>query len=500
MTTATSTSSLISLSPPKKLDTKTLNKREQDLLAFLDERLVGQPYGKKAALRAYRRLVSYIRAAQDGTQPAYNVLALGPTTCGKTELFYLIVEFVHGNRAACIKFDGSDFLHDYQLSAINGASKNLTGYVNRDAVDYVPPKEGEKDPYAALSMHNLEYSKLGSKVDLVFVLVDEWEKACPQFSQIWLQILRDGTLTLGNGDVTTFKNVVFWFTGNPGSHLVEQAQNREKNPFGFRQGDGKLSDKEADAIITKYVEQNSAPEFRARIEENGEIVIFHALTAEQIADVCEIKVKALCKVVESAAGIQVVVPKAVRDWLMTKSETLAKMAGAVKTYITDVLDNELIKGTVKAGQIITVSVNGDELEFTPLYDEATLALMAEVSGTFKGRPTFAQAFVDQAHLGAVAAAAREESKGGNADASNQVAVPFTQPFQVVVQTKDLASLHQVKATLAARLLKTCELVSETSSYAEPFIANFTVNSTLETMVALKTKMPFLRIVIVGGAF
>jgi hypothetical protein len=453
--------------------------------------------------------MSYIRKAQTGTQPAYNVLAIGPTTSGKTETFYRIVEFVHGNRNACIKLDGSDFLHDYQLSAINGASRNLAGWVNKDAVDYVAPAANEKEPYAELSMHNLEYSKLGSSVDLVFILVDEWEKACKEFSQLMLQILREGRLKLNNGEITTFKNVVFWFTGNPGSDLVEEAQHKAANPLGFRSGET-LSDKEADGIISKYVRENSAPEFRARIEENGEIVIFHALTPEQIEGVCEIKVNELVEVVQSAAGVQVSVSKEVRNWLLAKSGTLSKMNGAVKTYITDVLDNELIKGTVKNGNAIHVSVNeSNELDFMPLYDDETLALMAKLDATFKvkARPTLAQVVVDQARLSAIkdganGAEAGKESTGGNASAAKQVSLPLLQPFQVVLQTADLASLHKVKGTLAALLLKTpaCELVSETCSYNEPFLAKFSVNSTLDTMMALKTKNQFLQIVIVGGAF
>jgi hypothetical protein len=157
-----------------------------------------------------------------------------------------------------------------------------------------------------------------------------------------------------------------------------------------------------------------------------------------------------------------------------------------------------------------VSVNeSNELDFMPLYDDETLALMAKLDATFKvkARPTLAQVVVDQARLSAIkdganGAEAGKESTGGNASAAKQVSLPLLQPFQVVLQTADLASLHKVKGTLAALLLKTpaCELVSETCSYNEPFLAKFSVNSTLDTMMALKTKNQFLQIVIVGGAF
>ncbi|HEY9713962.1 MAG TPA: hypothetical protein V6C72_10860, partial [Chroococcales cyanobacterium] len=77
----------------RTLDTSALNSLEQEFEQFLATRLIGQSKAKKAARRAFRRTLSQLR---DGNQPFYTLLELGPTTCGKSELAYLLAEFFHG--------------------------------------------------------------------------------------------------------------------------------------------------------------------------------------------------------------------------------------------------------------------------------------------------------------------------------------------------------------------------------------------------------------------
>jgi ATP-dependent Clp protease ATP-binding subunit ClpB len=93
------------------------------------------------------------------------------------------------------------------------------------------------------------------------VLLDEIEKAHPDVFNTLLQVMDDGRLTDGQGRTVSFKNTVLIMTSNiPGG----------------RAG----------------VEAHFKPEFINRLDD---IVEFHALTREQIAEIVDLQVERLIK-------------------------------------------------------------------------------------------------------------------------------------------------------------------------------------------------------------
>lgn len=437
------------------LDLTVLNPQETEFNTFIDRVIIGQPKGKAAARRAYRRTMSKLRT---GSSPVYAILALGPTTVGKSELAYRLAEFLHGDRTAVLKLDGSEYKDDSRLTHLIGGSAQWTGFVDKKRADYVPPRADEKDTMCELNQHNLDWSRKGSKSPFTVVLVDEWDKACKDFNDVMLSILRDGVYTLGNGEVVDFRNCIFIFTANLGARDVEQAVEKAANPIGFRTGDTRLTATDTEALFNKHLKDFTAPEFRARITENGEIVVFEKLNAEQVGQVRDLKIAEMQAHIRKVAKVTVEVDDAGRkvllDLAMANDGTVANLNGVLKSQVTDNLDNQLIVGGIKARDSILITsddagsavvirveklglllVGADSAEYRELTAEMDeeLAAAAQSGGRRRGNST-----VDEAALRQVA----EEAKKAAAQKPK-----IRQPFKVTVISQTPEQLEQARRDL-----------------------------------------------------
>ncbi len=109
------------------------------------------------------------------------------------------------------------------------------------------------------------------------MLFDEIEKAHPDVFNALLQVLDDGRLTDGKGRTVDFRNTVLIMTSNVASDLIQEMARR----------DGQDEDKLKDQLM-EALRQTFRPEFLNRIEE---IVTFHSLGREQIAQIVDIQLR-----------------------------------------------------------------------------------------------------------------------------------------------------------------------------------------------------------------
>jgi len=113
------------------------------------------------------------------------------------------------------------------------------------------------------------------------VLFDEVEKAHPDVFNIMLQILDDGQLTDGKGRTVNFKNTIVIMTSNIGSQLILEIRGAdEKNYTRMREQ------------VLEALRRHFRPEFLNRIDE---VVVFRALTEEQLSRIVEIQLDLLRK-------------------------------------------------------------------------------------------------------------------------------------------------------------------------------------------------------------
>ena len=120
------------------------------------------------------------------------------------------------------------------------------------------------------------------------VLFDEFEKAHPDVMNAMLQILEEGKLTDGKGQVTDFSNTIVIFTGNVGADAYQL--------IGQTDSDGKvITEERVKDSIRQEIRKTFRPEFLNRIGDEstdpGEsnIVVFNTLKRADMLPIEEIE-------------------------------------------------------------------------------------------------------------------------------------------------------------------------------------------------------------------
>ena len=228
-----------------------LTQEERERLMRLEEQLHERVIGQNEAVGAIAEAIRRARAGLgDPNRPIGSFLFLGPTGVGKTELARTLAEALFGDEAAMVRIDMSEFQERHTVSRLVGAPPGYVGY--------------EEAGQLTESVRRRPYSVL---------LLDEIEKAHPDVFNILLQILDDGRLTDSQGRTVDFKQTVIIMTSNMGAERI-QAHSRRKEPF-----------EELKEDVMRIVRSQLRPEFVNRIDE---IIVFRALTREQISEVARL--------------------------------------------------------------------------------------------------------------------------------------------------------------------------------------------------------------------
>lgn len=195
------------------------------------------------------------------------------------------------------------------------------------------------------------------------ILFDEIEKAHPEVFNILLQILDNGRLTDGKGKLVNFKNSVIILTSNVGSSYF-----KEMSTLGFREAkeeNTSFKEEQFRERVLVALRETFKPEFLNRLDE---IVIFHALTSKDIQKIVEIQLGHLEERLEGR-GIELVVKSAVKDYIVKNGFDpnfgARPIRRLIQKMIVDPLADKMIRGDVKDGQKVTVTLlKSDTVEIT----------------------------------------------------------------------------------------------------------------------------------------
>ncbi|MBN1399754.1 MAG: ATP-dependent chaperone ClpB [Anaerolineae bacterium] len=218
--------------------------------ARLHERVVGQDQAVEAVSNAVRRSRSGL---QDPKRPIGTFLFLGPTGVGKTELARALAEFLFDDEDAMIRLDMSEYQERHTVARMIGAPPGYVGYDEGGQLT----EAVRRRPYSV-------------------ILLDEIEKAHPEVFNVLLQIFDDGRLTDGKGRTVNMKNTVIIMTSNVGSQWISELDATETEAI-------------RDRVMTA-LRQQFRPEFLNRIDE---VIIFHGLTREHLAQIVDIQIRHL---------------------------------------------------------------------------------------------------------------------------------------------------------------------------------------------------------------
>ncbi|HTX59860.1 MAG TPA: AAA family ATPase, partial [Verrucomicrobiae bacterium] len=238
---------------------KLLEGEKQKLLHLEDElhrRVIGQNEAVDAVAEAVLRSRSGLA---DPNRPIGSFIFLGPTGVGKTELARALAEYLFDDERALIRIDMSEYQEKHTVARLLGAPPGYVGYDEGGQLT----EAVRRRPYSV-------------------ILFDEIEKAHPDVFNVFLQILDDGRLTDGQGHTVDFKNTIVIMTSNIGSHRILDY----KGAF-----EGAAYDEMRDAVLEE-MRLHFRPEFLNRVDE---IIVFHALSEEELEKIVEIQLGRLRK-------------------------------------------------------------------------------------------------------------------------------------------------------------------------------------------------------------
>jgi ATP-dependent Clp protease ATP-binding subunit ClpB len=172
------------------------------------------------------------------------------------------------------------------------------------------------------------------------VLFDEVEKAHPRVLDVLLQVMDEGRLTDGQGRLTGFSETVIIMTSNLGAYhmLIPIIGERERE------------------LVKSEVRRFFRPEFLNRLDE---IILFHQLTPDQLADIFDLMLKKEFRLAEKQ-GLNIQVNQSAREWMLAQNDQPEFGARPLRRIIARNLREPLADFilTNKDGQNKSITVSG----------------------------------------------------------------------------------------------------------------------------------------------
>jgi ATP-dependent Clp protease ATP-binding subunit ClpB len=284
-------------------------------------RVIGQDEAVEAVSNAIRRSRAGL---SDENRPIGSFIFLGPTGVGKTELARALAEFLFDDQRAIVRIDMSEYMEKHAVSRLYGAPPGYIGY--------------EEGGQLTEAVRRRPYS---------VVLLDEIEKAHPDVFNVLLQIMEDGRMTDGQGRTVDFRNTILIMTSNVGSDWMLSEADEER-----------MREKVMEAVRLTF-----KPEFLNRVDD---IVVFHRLTRQDIAEIVDIQIGHLAqRLAKRNLMLEVTAPA--KEWLADKgydpSFGARPLRRLVQKDLADGIALSVLKGDYHGGDRIEVDVVDGELLF-----------------------------------------------------------------------------------------------------------------------------------------
>lgn len=314
-----------------KIPVSRLKEEESKRLLHLEDVLHKRVIGQNEAVEAVAKAIKRGRVGlKDPKRPIGSFLFLGPTGVGKTELSKALAEAVFGDEKALIRVDMSEYMEKHSVSKMIGSPPGYVGFEEGGQLS----EQVRKNPYSV-------------------ILFDEIEKAHVDIFNVLLQILDDGHVTDAQGRKVDFKNTIIIMTSNAGASRI-----MEPKKLGFA---GESSDEKDHEFmkngVMEEVKRLFKPEFLNRIDD---MIVFHALTKDEVKDIADLLLRNFALRVKSQMGIELKYGEAVKNYIFDKGYDkkygARPLRRAIQNEIEDKMAEEILAGTIEAGQTVRISV------------------------------------------------------------------------------------------------------------------------------------------------
>jgi ATP-dependent Clp protease ATP-binding subunit ClpC len=319
----------IPLSRMEQKESKKLLKLE----SHLQTEVIGQNIATEVVSKALRRSRADLK---DPRRPIGSFMFLGPTGVGKTLLAKVLAEEMFGNQDAIIQIDMSEYMEKFAVSRLVGSPPGYVGYEEGGQLT----EAVRRKPYSV-------------------VLFDEIEKAHPDVVQLLLQVLEEGRLTDSLGRKIDFRNTILIMTSNVGAEILQR-----NTSMGFGIEDN--AENEYEKIREKILDETKRvfkPEFLNRL---NELVIFKSLGREDMKAIVELELRNVSNRLKHQ-GLVFDFSEAAKTFLIEKGYDVKygarPLRRAIERHLEDSLAEAILGGEIKAGEVIQVDVQDDQLSF-----------------------------------------------------------------------------------------------------------------------------------------
>jgi ATP-dependent Clp protease ATP-binding subunit ClpC len=186
------------------------------------------------------------------------------------------------------------------------------------------------------------------------ILFDEIEKAHPDVFNSLLQILEDGRLTDTQGRVADFKNTVIIMTTNLGTRDISKGVS-----VGFATaGESRGSYDRMKTKVQQELKEHFRPEFLNRVDDT---IVFRRLSQQEITAIVDLMIaKVDQRLKDRDMGLELL--PAARTLLSERGYDpvlgARPLRRTIQREIEDNLSEKILFGELRAGQIVTVDVEG----------------------------------------------------------------------------------------------------------------------------------------------
>lgn len=283
----------------------------------IHQRVVGQDEAVKYVASALRRSRAELR---DKKRPIVNLLFLGPTGVGKTELAKTVAQVYFGDEKNMIRLDMSEYQTQNSLARLIGSAEAAISGLLTEAV--------RQKPFALL-------------------LLDEIEKAHKDILNLFLQVMDDGRLTDALGRTVDFTNLILVATSNAGTAYIQD-----------RIREGKHIDSFKDDLIKNEIRPIFSPEFINRFDG---VIVFKPLTTEEIFTITGLMIKQVKQRLEAKGIFFEITEEAQRELATIGFDPVfgaRPLRRVIQERVDDALANFLLTGKVGRRDIIVYNVGG----------------------------------------------------------------------------------------------------------------------------------------------
>ncbi|MEJ5241874.1 MAG: AAA family ATPase [Anaerolineales bacterium] len=310
---------------------------EAEKLLHMEERLHERIIGQDEAIRAIADAIRRARSGlKDPRRPIGSFIFIGPSGVGKTELAKALAWFLFDDEDALVRIDMSEYREQHTVSRLFGAPPGYVGYEEGGQLT----EAVRRRPYRVL-------------------LFDEIEKAHPEVWNALLQILDDGRMTDGQGNVVDFRNTVIIMTSNLGTEFV-----RKGGTLGFLPRTEDREEREAHEKIERALKNTFRPEFLNRIDE---IIIFSPLSPADMERIVDLQIKEVQQRLEDY-DIRIELTPAARAWLARIGYDPAfgarPLRRAIQKHLESPLSVQLLSGALRSNTTIRVDVDEEQQKLT----------------------------------------------------------------------------------------------------------------------------------------